>query len=74
MRWPRSERAEVTIDANLSECHVSAAAGTQYTHAMDDDGTAGRSTVPLNPCLLHPYTFTRLAMGPSRRWCVRDEP
>lgn len=52
-----SERSEVTIDANLSECHVSAAAGTQYTHAMDDNGTAGRSTIPLNPCLLHPYIY-----------------
>ena len=50
-----SERSEVTIDANLSECHVSAAAETQYTHAMDDNGTASRSTIPLNPCLLHPY-------------------
>lgn len=44
MRGRGASHAEVTIDANLSKCHVSTAAGTQYIHAMDDDdGTTGRA-------------------------------
>lgn len=43
----RSKLAEVTIDANLSKCHVSTHAGTQRAHG----GRHNRSTIPLNPCL-----------------------
>lgn len=68
MRGRGASRAEVTIDANLSECHVSTIAGTQYIHAMDDDdGTIAphHSIKSMPPPSLYIYASS-LAMGSSR--------
>lgn len=71
--WPRSERAEVTIDANLSECHVSAAAGTQYTHAMDDDDDDNRALHhSIKSSLLRIYYTYTTSDGTESILCVHS--